>query len=52
LVGDISENTPYFNSDNRSELKNEKAVYQRLGRHDGIIQCFNAQDESLEQDES
>jgi serine/threonine protein kinase len=33
---------------NRMELLREKAVYERLGSHDGIIKCFKALDESIE----
>jgi hypothetical protein len=42
------ETSAYFNFMNRSELQNEKAVYERLGSHDGIILCFNAQEDLLE----
>ncbi|KKZ67384.1 hypothetical protein EMCG_06946 [[Emmonsia] crescens] len=38
----------YSNFINRAELQNEKAVYERLGSHDGIIHCFKALDESIE----
>lgn len=38
----------YSNMVNRAEILNEKAVYKRLGSHDGIIQCFEALDESIE----
>ena len=36
-----------FNWMNRSALKTEKEIYDRLGPHKGIIQCFEAQDERL-----
>ncbi|KAK2799698.1 hypothetical protein FQN50_008398 [Emmonsiellopsis sp. PD_5] len=38
----------YSNFINREELRNEKAVYERLGTHDGIIRCFKALDGSIE----
>ncbi|KAH8695766.1 kinase-like domain-containing protein [Phaeosphaeriaceae sp. PMI808] len=41
-------NTAYSNMVNRAEILNEKAVYERLGNHDGIIQCFKALGESIE----
>lgn len=36
-----------FNWMNRSALKTEKEIYDRLGLHKGIIQRFEAQDERL-----
>ncbi|PGH14650.1 hypothetical protein AJ80_05830 [Polytolypa hystricis UAMH7299] len=33
---------------NREEIRNEKAVYERLGSHEGIIHCFKALDDSIE----
>jgi serine/threonine protein kinase len=41
-------NTAYFNMVNRAEILNEIAVYERLGSHDGIIQCFKVRDGSIE----
>ncbi|KAF2176765.1 kinase-like protein [Zopfia rhizophila CBS 207.26] len=38
----------YSNMVNRAEILNEKAVYERLGTHHGIIHCFKALDESIE----
>jgi hypothetical protein len=42
------EHTRMINQDNCEILKNERAIYERLGQHSGIIQCFNATDEVLE----
>ncbi|KAF2253636.1 hypothetical protein BU26DRAFT_528739 [Trematosphaeria pertusa] len=36
------------NEDNCEIFKNEKAIYERLEHHKGIIQCFKASDEALE----
>ncbi|KAF2460479.1 kinase-like domain-containing protein [Lineolata rhizophorae] len=38
----------YSNMVNRAEIQTEKAVYERLGSHAGIIECFKATDESIE----
>jgi serine/threonine protein kinase len=38
----------YTNMTRRAQILNEKAVYERLGSHDGIIQCFKALDEWIE----
>jgi hypothetical protein len=38
----------YSNSVNGAALKREKAVYQRLGNHEGIIHCFKASDDGIE----
>lgn len=46
-----SNNNPgsaYSNMVNRAEILNEKAVYERLGTHHGIIHCFKALNESIE----
>ncbi|PGH01686.1 serine/threonine protein kinase [Helicocarpus griseus UAMH5409] len=45
------ENDPdlaYSNFMNREEMRNEKAVYERLGSHEGIIHCYKALDDSIE----
>lgn len=48
IQGEGETHSDYYNFINRSEIQNEKAVYERLGGHDGIIQCFNAQNDTLE----
>lgn len=43
-----TEDADYINMVNRTDILNEKAVYERLGSHDGIIKCLKTQDESIE----
>lgn len=36
-----------LNDIKRETLKNEKAIYDRLGKHKGIVHCFEASDEKI-----
>ncbi|WEW62032.1 hypothetical protein PRK78_007532 [Emydomyces testavorans] len=38
----------YSNFMNREEIRNEKAVYERLGSHSGIIHGFTPVDDGIE----
>ena len=40
--------TEYMNDINQTALENEISVYQRLGRHEGIISCFRTSTYGIE----
>jgi serine/threonine protein kinase len=48
IYSEDSAGSVYSNMVNRAEILNEKAVYERLGSHHGIIQCFKTSDQSIE----
>lgn len=41
-------NTEYTNEINRETLKHEISVYERLGKHRGIISCFELSEYGIE----
>ncbi|KAL1640941.1 hypothetical protein SLS58_006557 [Diplodia intermedia] len=48
LTGKERGDTEYFNAINAQALENERNVYERLGSHRGIIQCFQATNDGIE----